>query len=66
MPRWHKDTLYWLVEGAVIATADRGKTWKKISDLKGVVQLAKLDAKRALILTQAQDGAMNLNTIDLP
>ncbi|MBI1918462.1 MAG: hypothetical protein HYS12_27540 [Planctomycetes bacterium] len=43
-----------------------GLKYEKISDLKGVVQLAKLDAKRALILTQAKDGAMNLNTIDLP
>jgi hypothetical protein len=43
-----------------------GLTYEKISDLKGVVQLAKLDSKRALILTQGQDGAMTLNTIDLP
>ena len=31
LPRWHKDTLYWVVEGALISTKDEGKTWTKIS-----------------------------------
>ncbi len=34
LPRWHKDRLYWIVEGALISTADQGKSWQKISDLK--------------------------------
>ncbi len=34
LPRWHKDTLYWVVEGALISTKDQGKSWQKISDLK--------------------------------
>jgi photosystem II stability/assembly factor-like uncharacterized protein len=34
LPRWHKDTLYWLTEGALISTRDQGKSWQKISDLK--------------------------------
>jgi photosystem II stability/assembly factor-like uncharacterized protein len=34
LPRWYKDTLYWLVDGALITTRDQGKTWKKISTLK--------------------------------
>ena len=34
LPRWHKDTLYWVVEGALICTKDQGKSWQKISDLK--------------------------------
>jgi photosystem II stability/assembly factor-like uncharacterized protein len=34
LPRWHKDTLYWVVDGALIATKDQGKSWQKISDLK--------------------------------
>jgi hypothetical protein len=34
LPRWHGGTLYWLVEGALIATTDQGESWKKVSDLK--------------------------------
>jgi len=43
-----------------------GLTYETIKDLKDVQQLAKLDAKQALILTQSRGGAMNLSTIDLP
>ena len=35
LPRWRKDTLYWVVEGALISTKDQGKSWQKISSLKG-------------------------------
>jgi photosystem II stability/assembly factor-like uncharacterized protein len=35
MPRFYKDTLYWVVDGALIKTTDQGKSWSKISDLKG-------------------------------
>jgi photosystem II stability/assembly factor-like uncharacterized protein len=35
LPRWHKDTLYWVVDGGLIKTADQGKSFTKISDLKG-------------------------------
>ena len=34
MPRWHGDSLYWLVEGALIASKDKGKNWQKVCDLK--------------------------------
>ena len=34
LPRWHQGTLYWIVEGALISSADKGQTWKKVSDLK--------------------------------
>jgi photosystem II stability/assembly factor-like uncharacterized protein len=34
LPRWHGDTLYWLVQGGLIATTDRGQTWKRLADLK--------------------------------
>jgi BNR/Asp-box repeat len=34
LPRWHGDTLYWLVDGALIATTDQGQSWKKRCDLK--------------------------------
>jgi hypothetical protein len=34
LPRWNKDTLYWLTDRALIASADQGKSWKKLSDVK--------------------------------
>lgn len=34
LPRWHKDSLYWIADGALIASADQGKSWQKLSDLK--------------------------------
>ncbi|MSQ93452.1 MAG: hypothetical protein EXR98_02725 [Gemmataceae bacterium] len=35
LPRWHKDTLYWLVEGELISSRDQGKSWQPIGNLKG-------------------------------
>ena len=35
LPRWHDGTLFWVVDGVLIASADKGKTWRKVSDLKG-------------------------------
>ncbi|MFO0970640.1 MAG: hypothetical protein U0793_34305 [Gemmataceae bacterium] len=34
LPRWRDGILYWVVEGALIATKDEGKTWQKLADLK--------------------------------
>jgi hypothetical protein len=34
LPRWRERTLYWLVEGALIATTDKGASWKKIGAVK--------------------------------
>jgi photosystem II stability/assembly factor-like uncharacterized protein len=34
LPRWRGGTLYWVVQGALIASTDRGASWKKLSDLK--------------------------------
>lgn len=34
LPRWRKDTLYWVVQNAFITTRDQGKSWSKVSDLK--------------------------------
>jgi photosystem II stability/assembly factor-like uncharacterized protein len=34
LPRWQKDALYWVVEGALISTKDQGQSWTKVSDLK--------------------------------
>jgi hypothetical protein len=44
----------------------KGLGYDTIANLKGVVQLDKLDDTHAVILTQAQDGALNLATIELP
>jgi photosystem II stability/assembly factor-like uncharacterized protein len=35
LPKWHRGTLYWLVEGTLIASTDRGATWKKVGSVKG-------------------------------
>jgi photosystem II stability/assembly factor-like uncharacterized protein len=34
LPRSRDETVYWLVEGALLTTTDQGKTWKKVSDVK--------------------------------
>ena len=33
LPHWKDGTLYWLVQGALIRSIDRGATWQKLSDL---------------------------------
>ncbi|CEF48440.1 unnamed protein product [uncultured bacterium] len=44
----------------------KGIGYDTIASLKGVVQMDKLDDGHAVILTQGSDGAMNLDTVDLP
>ncbi len=44
----------------------KGQTYDTIAELKGVVQLDSLDKGHAVVLVQANDGALNLETIDLP
>ena len=55
LPRWHKDTLYWVVDGALIATKDQGKSWQKISDLKDgrFGPIFGKSAQQLFVLTQA-------------
>jgi len=55
LPKWHDGMLYWLVDGALIATADKGETWKKICDLKDgrYGPIFGKDAKHMFVLTQA-------------
>jgi hypothetical protein len=43
-----------------------GLPYEKIPDLKGVVQMSKLDNGHALILVKADGGTHNLETIELP
>src|SRR5262249_6633654 len=33
-PKWHDGALYWLVDGVIITTTDKGESWKKVCDLK--------------------------------
>jgi hypothetical protein len=34
LPKWRAGALYWLVDGGLIATTDKGVTWKKIGAVK--------------------------------
>jgi len=43
-----------------------GSKYETIAELKGVMQLDKLDADRALILVQAEDKSLSLKSIPLP
>jgi hypothetical protein len=43
-----------------------GQTYETIAELKGVEQLDTLDKTRAVVLQKGEDGALNLETIDLP
>ena len=55
LPRWRDGTLYWVVEGALIASTDKGKTWEKRSDLKDgrFGPIFGKDARHLLVLTNA-------------
>ncbi len=55
LPKLHENTLYWLVDGSLISTADQGKTWKKISDIKDGLYgpIFGKDAKHQFVLTKA-------------
>jgi hypothetical protein len=44
----------------------RGQTYETIEDLKGIMQLDKLDDSHALVLVQTESGVQNLQTIALP
>jgi photosystem II stability/assembly factor-like uncharacterized protein len=66
LPKWHDGVLYWLVEGAIIATADKGQTWKKVCDFKDgrYGPIFGKDAKHMFVLTGAgivetTDGGAN-------
>jgi photosystem II stability/assembly factor-like uncharacterized protein len=55
LPRWHNNELYWVVEGALIKTGDQGKSWAKLSDLKGGLfgPIAGKTADHVFVLTTA-------------
>jgi hypothetical protein len=49
-----------------VRTEKQGIGYDTVADLKGVVHLDKLDDAHAVVLLQAEDGSLNLQTIDLP
>jgi hypothetical protein len=55
LPHWHGETLYWLTDDALITTADRGETWKKVCDLPGgrYGPVFGKDARHLFVLTAA-------------
>jgi hypothetical protein len=34
LPKWRGNTLFWVVDGAVIASTDKGESWKNLGDLE--------------------------------
>ncbi|MEX2186474.1 MAG: hypothetical protein WD875_06760 [Pirellulales bacterium] len=34
MPQWRDGVVYWLVDGAIVSTSDKGATWKRLCDIK--------------------------------
>ena len=55
LSKWFDGTLYWVVDGALIATTDKGATWKKVSDVKDgrYGPIFGKDNKQMFLLTQA-------------
>lgn len=53
LPKFKDGVLYWLVDGALITTADKGETWKKVCDLKDgrYGPVFGKDAKHMFVLT---------------
>jgi hypothetical protein len=55
LPKWRAGTLYWLADGGLIATTDKGKTWKKIGEIKDAQYgpIFGKNAKHMFVLTKA-------------
>ena len=62
LPKWHGGSLYWLVEGALIVSEDKGMTWKKAAEVEDgrYGPVFGKDAKQMFVLT----GAGLIETID--
>jgi photosystem II stability/assembly factor-like uncharacterized protein len=66
LPRWHQGKLYWLVEGGLLTTADKGENWNKVCDLKDgrFGPVFGKDTKHLFVLTgagiiESTDGGAN-------
>ena len=55
LPKWHDGILYWLVDGGLIATTDRGETWNKIGAVKDALYGPVFggNARHMFVLTEA-------------
>jgi hypothetical protein len=55
LPKWRDGTLYWLVDGGLIATTDKGATWKEIGTVKDALYgpVFGKDVKHLFVLTKA-------------
>jgi photosystem II stability/assembly factor-like uncharacterized protein len=55
LPRWHDGALYWLADGKIIKSANRGESWDKVCDLKDgrFGPVFGKDAKHMFVLTGA-------------
>jgi photosystem II stability/assembly factor-like uncharacterized protein len=55
LPKWRAGVLYWLVDGGLIVTADKGETWKKLGEVKDAQYgpIFGKDAKHLFVLTKA-------------
>jgi photosystem II stability/assembly factor-like uncharacterized protein len=53
LPKWRDGALYWLMDGALIFSKDKGETWEKRCDLKGgrYGPIFGKDAKHQFVLT---------------
>lgn len=54
LPKWHDGKLYWLVDGALLSTADQGRTWAKLSVVDGgrYGPIFGRDSKQVFVLTK--------------
>jgi photosystem II stability/assembly factor-like uncharacterized protein len=74
LPKWHGNKLYWLVEGGLIASSDKGVSWEKLGDLKDgrYGPIFGKDAKQMFVLTgtgivESKDGGATWSkAVELP
>lgn len=55
LPKWRGDVLYWLTDSGLIATSDKGETWKRIGDVKNAQYgpIFGSSARHMFVLTRA-------------
>ena len=55
LPKWQDGSLYWLVDGGMIATTDQGHTWRKLGEVKDAQYgpIFGKDAKHLFVLTKS-------------
>jgi photosystem II stability/assembly factor-like uncharacterized protein len=74
LPKWRDGKLYWLVDGALLTTSDKGEKWQKLSEIKDgkYGPIFGKDAKQMFVLTPAgviestDGGAMWSRPVPLP